>query len=210
MYPAATAFLDVCVQADLWTRGAWPLVNDGQAASIVRLFAMAARFEVRQGGVICRHGEGGVSAVAATAVHCGESRSAYDRPPGCMPSRPIEITGDDSPELTATATDLRTHAIYVDSGCALRPDAGRGRAHAFDRLVAGVRDAVVFGAGVEYGIDRVVAALLDRRIRTHVALDAVGSADDSRAQMVVAQWKRWGVDGVTVEVLERLLVSGRS
>ncbi len=74
-------------------------------------------------------------------------------------------------------------------------------------MIAGVRDAVVFGAGVEYGLDLAIAALLRRRVRTHVVLDAVGAADESAAQLVVARWKRAGADGLTVAVVERLLAA---
>jgi hypothetical protein len=50
-----------------------------------------------------------------------------------------------------------------------------------------------------------VAALLERRVRTHAVLDAIGTANEVRAQSVVAHWKRCGVDGVTVRTLTRLL-----
>jgi hypothetical protein len=44
-------------------------------------------------------------------------------------------------------------------------------------------------------------------------LDAMGAADEILAQTIVAGWKRRGVDGVTVDVVARLLsacrVSGR-
>jgi hypothetical protein len=38
-----------------------------------------------------------------------------------------------------------------------------------------------------------------------VALDAVGTADEVLAQACVAGWKRRAVDGVTVEIVERML-----
>ena len=68
-----------------------------------------------------------------------------------------------------------------------------------------MRDAVVFGAGIEGGLDQAIRALLRRRIRTHVALDAAGAADDTAAQLVVAEWKRRGVDGTTVAMIARML-----
>jgi hypothetical protein len=64
---------------------------------------------------------------------------------------------------------------------------------------------VVFGAGVEYGLDHAVDALLRHRIRTHVVIDAMGTLDEVAAQTIVASWKRRGVDGLTVDVLARLL-----
>ena len=74
-----------------------------------------------------------------------------------------------------------------------------------DHLTAGIRDAVVFGAGLEHGIDRAVDALLRRRIRTHVVLDAAASADPDQAQRIIAGWKRRGVDGATAATVLRLL-----
>ncbi len=102
----------------------------------------------------------------------------------------------------------RGHAIYLDSGCHLAPDEGTERRQSFLHLTAGVRDAVVFGAGIEYGLDRAVDALLRHRVRTHVVLDAMGTADEVVAQTIVARWKRRGVDGLTVGVLTRLLAAG--
>jgi hypothetical protein len=49
-------------------------------------------------------------------------------------------------------------------------------------------------------------ALLARRIRTHVALDASGAADEIAAQLVIADWKRRGVDVTTVAMVERMLL----
>ena len=96
-------------------------------------------------------------------------------------------------------------AIYVDSGCAASPVGTAAHARAFARLTAGARDAVVFGAGLEHGVARLVEALLARRIRTHVALDATGAGDEVVAQLVVAEWKRRGVDVTTVAMIERML-----
>ncbi len=99
----------------------------------------------------------------------------------------------------------REHALYVDSGCGCAPDGDVEHARAFNHLTAGVRDAVVFGAGVEGGLDQAVRALLRRRIRVHVALDAAGAADERAAQLIVADWKRLGVDGTTVGMIARML-----
>ncbi len=66
----------------------------------------------------------------------------------------------------------------------------------------------MFGAGVEYGLAQTVDALLRRRIRTHVVLDAIAAVDEADAQGVIAVWKRRGVDAVTVDVVARLLALG--
>jgi hypothetical protein len=72
-------------------------------------------------------------------------------------------------------------------------------------MTAGVRDAVVFGAGLELGVARVVEALLARRIRTHLALDASGAVDDAEAQTLLGGWKRRTLDVVTTATVARLL-----
>ncbi len=195
MHAAATLFLDVCVQPDLWPGGRWPLLNADQARNVVRLFALASANAVRQGGIVCRHTGGSAEA------HCRTPGAATARPVGCVPALPMRVATSDDVDA---ALDRAT-ATYVDSGCLDAPDATPSGAQAFRYVIAGVRDAVVFGAGVELGVDRVVEALLQRRIRTHVVLDAVGTADEIRAQAVVAGWKRRGVDGVTAAIVERLL-----
>jgi hypothetical protein len=121
-----------------------------------------------------------------------------------MPILPLQIWTAGGGNDHTLALD-RAHAVYVDGGCGQGPDDGPGRTRVFEHLTAGVRDAVVFGAGVEHGLSRAVDALLRRRIRTHVALDAVGTADEVLAQACVAGWKRRAVDGVTVEIVERML-----
>jgi hypothetical protein len=207
MHPAATVFVDVGVQRELWPGGAWPLVGEAEAAGIARLFAIARAFAVRQGGIVCRHAASSPEPAMNAPTHCGAPASADERPIDCLPALPVQLW------TTAVASDPplaldRAHAIYVDSGCAQDPDAHPVHARAFAHLTAGVRDAVVCGAGVEYGLDRVVGALLRRRIRTHVALDALGAADEVVAQTVVAGWKRRGVDGTTVEMVHRMLQRG--
>jgi len=204
MHPAATLFLDVCVQSQLWPEGVWRLVSGAQALDIARLFAIAAAFGVRQGGVVCRHVSASAEPVCGAPVHCRSAESANARPVGCLSTLPMQVWAADV-ESNSVMTLDRAHAVYVDSGCGLAPDGDPCRARAFEHLTAGVRDAVVFGAGVEHGVDRVVDGLLRRRIRTHVALDAVGTADEILAQTIAAAWKRRGVDGITVETLERML-----
>lgn len=204
MHPAATLFLDVAVQGQLWPDGAWPLVREEQAGRIARLFAIAAGREIRQGGVVCRHLSAGSDRAPFTPLHCASAHAADERPAECLPLLPLqvwtaEIESDRSAELD------RAHAIYVDSGCGAGPENHPVHARVFTHLISGIRDAVVFGAGVEYGIDRVVDALLRRRIRTHVALDAMAAADEIVAQTIVASWKRRGADGVTVEMVDRML-----
>ena len=204
MHPGATLFLDVCVQPDLWPGGAWPIVTSEQAHNVARLFALATDLAVRQGGVVCRHTGGTEGAVPTSAAHCGHAEASRERPQGCAPVLPMRI-GTTVRRDDEDATLDRTYALYVDSGCGGSPDEGPERGRAFAHLTAGVRDAVVFGAGVEYGLDLAVAALLRRRIRVHVALDAAGAADDVAAQLVVAAWKRRGVDGATVDTIGRML-----
>lgn len=207
IYAPATLFLDVCVQADLWPDGVWPLVSGKDARNIARLFAIAGELELRQGGVICRHATLDAAPVPEAPMHCRSKRSGWSRPAGCTAILPMQVwteEPEDAPEMTLD----RAHAVYVDSGCHHAPDGALRRSRAFGHLTAGIRDAVVFGAGIEHGLDRVVDALLRRRIRTHVALDAAGTADEIRAQAVVACWKRRGVDGVTVAMVHRMLRRG--
>jgi len=207
MYPPATLFLDVCVQADLWPDAVWPLMSGEEARNIARLFAIAGELDLRQGGVVCRHVTLAAEPVPEAPMHCQSERSSRSRPPGCTAMLPMQVWTEEpgaDPEMTLD----RVHAVYVDSGCNHAPDGAPHFSRAFGHLTVGIRDAVVFGAGIEHGLDRVVDALLRRRIRTHVALDAVGTTDEIRAQAVVARWKRHGVDGATVEMLDRMLRRG--
>ena len=206
MHPGATLFLDVGVQVDLWPDGSWPVMRAESAHNVAVLFALAGDLGVRQGGVVCRHD---VTSDAAPAVgvpaHCAYAEAGRTRPEGGRPALPIRIvTADD---VHGDQALDRAHAIYVDSGCGAAPDDGP-RARAFAHLANGVRDAVVFGAGVEYGVDRAVSALLRRRVRVHVALDAVGAVDEEAGQLVVAAWKRRGVDGTTIAMIARALRRG--
>jgi len=184
MHPAATLFLDVCVQRDFWPNGAWPLVSSAEAEQMARLAALAGELGIRRGGIVCLHGASRPPAVPGAPLHCQ-----------------LGLPGSARPDDAALPPVNRT--TDCASGCNAAPDAP-----AFERLAAGIRDAVVFGAGVEYGLARAVDALLRRRIRVHVALDAAAAADADAAQRVVAIWKRRGVDGATVATIRRLLVAG--
>jgi nicotinamidase-related amidase len=189
MHPAATLFVDVCVQRDCWPDGPWPLVSTAEAAAVARLCALAAELGIRRCGIVCLHADGALGGAAEVPVHCMAGAIGSARPP----------------DVSLPAPDPATDSA---SGCCASPDDAADTARAFDRATAGIRDAVVFGAGVEYGIARAVDALLRRRIRTHVALDAAGARDADVAQRLVAAWKRRGVDGATVATVRRLLDAG--
>ena len=202
MFAAATLFLDVCVQAELGPVGAWPLLRAEQAACIARMFALAREWPVRQGGVVCRHVPDGVPANAGIPSHCRDAAWST-RLEGCTARLPLLLVRAD---VTADGPEPdRGVAVYVDSGCGAALDGTAGHQRAVNHLMAGVRDAVVFGAGVEHGMARAIDACLARRLRTHVALDAAGVADEVEGQAVVAQWKRRGVDVTTVAMIERML-----
>lgn len=222
MHAGSTLFFDVTAQRDCWPGGAWPLVDAEQAENVARLFALAARLRIRQAGAVCVHDRGiapddaatgtvaeraGVSTLAVPAgapPHCLAS-DGIRRAPGCEPFRAVRSWGYHYGAAEAASILDRAHADYVASGCAAPPDMAPLFLRVFDHVTAGVRDAVVFGAGIEHGVDRAVAALLRRRIRTHVALDAAGSATPEHAQEVVATWKRRMVDVTTTAMIERLL-----
>ena len=204
MHPGSTLFFDVGVQRDFFAGGAWPLVSATEAENIASLFALAAALSIRQGGSMCLHADAGSGESTPGPHHCVRGTPGAERLPSCRPVLPIELC---EAEASAAASALdRAHAFYVTSGCAAAPDATAAHRRAFGHLTAGVRDAVVFGAGLEYGIERAVDALLRHRVRTHVVLDAAAAADASEAQIVIARWKRRGVDGVTAATLRRLLV----
>jgi len=200
MYARATIFVDVGVQRDLWPGGAWPLVTHDEAAGVQRLLALADATAVRQASIVCCHGatDGGVEGAPR---HCWTGEPGSERPEECHGrlARVLMTPAD------ADAGRGGGRTLALASGCADALDA-RGRwSVVFDRLVGSVRDAVVFGAGVELGIDLVVRGLLTRRVRTHVVLDAAGAVDAVAAQRVIAAWKRAGVDGTTVAMVERQL-----
>jgi hypothetical protein len=203
MYAAATLFLDVCVQPDLWPDGVWPLVRTDQAQNVAALFSLAAELGIRQGGIVCRHDAAESGGSSDRPAHCQGAVAAASRPPGCGPVLPMQIVSTAAVDDGVTLD--RETATYLASGCRRSPIEGASDRRAFEHLTAGVRNAVVFGAGAEFAVDRAVAALLERRIRTHAVLDAIGTADEVCAQSVVARWKRCGVDGVTVGTLTRLL-----
>ncbi len=203
MFPGATLFLDVCVQEELWPSGSWPLVDAEQAANVELLFGLARAWPIRQGGVMCRHTPDGLTASVGMPPHCGEAETWSARPAACAPASPLRLVG--SADADAGESLARGTAVYLDSGCATAPDGSAAHARAFALLTAGIRDAVVFGAGIEHGMARVIDALLSRRIRTHVAIDAAGAGDQVRAQVVVGEWKRRGIDVTTVAMIDRLL-----
>jgi nicotinamidase-related amidase len=205
MLPGSTLVLAVCTQQDFWPGGAWPLVDADQADAAQELFTLAASLSVRQGGICCRHEPDEAANVARDAPpHCVAGTPGVVNVPGCVPALPMIVV---APDTVVPALD-RAHAYYVASGCRAPIDTVSSGRVVFDHLTAGIRDAVVFGAGVEHGVARTVDALLRRRVRTHVALDASAAADASEAQHVIAGWKRRGVDGVTVATIARLLRRG--
>jgi nicotinamidase-related amidase len=206
MHPGSTLFLDVGAQRDFSAGGAWPLLSGTEVGNMASLFDLAADLGIRQGGSVCLHRRAGSAESAPGPRHCLHGSPGAERLPSCRPALPVALcdaeASGDRPALD------REHAFYVGSGCAAAPDAMPAHRRVFEHLTAGIRDAVVFGAGLEYGIDREVDALLRRRIRTHVVLDAAAAADPSEAQIVIARWKHRGVDGVTTATLRRLLVRG--
>jgi hypothetical protein len=199
VFPGATLFVDVGVQCDLWPGGRWPVVTAAEASRVADLFALAAELAIRQGGIVCAHAVGVDR--GGRLAHCERETPGATRPDRCLPWRPARVWED-----VATARPVgRAYAEYVTSGC-LRPmDVAPAHRRVVDHLAAGVRDAVVFGATVEDQMAHAVEALLARRIRVHVALDAAGTADPARAQGVVATWKRRFVDGTTAGEVARQL-----
>ena len=215
MHPGSTLFFDVAAQCDCWPGGAWPLVGAEEATNVARLFALARRLGIRQGGVVCLHGEArehasgagdprGAAPAADAPPHCRPQSEGAARAPGCDPVKPPRCWTPGHDTGPALALD-RAGADYVASGCAAPPDVAPLLLRVFEHVTAGVNDAIVFGAGIEHGVERAVDALLRRRIRTHVAIDAAGSATAEGAQQVIARWKRRFVDVTTTAMIERLL-----
>ena len=219
MLPGSTLFFDAAVQRDCFPGGPWPLVTPEQAEHVLTLFTLAASLGVRQGGIVCMHADGVDPVPSAGALpahaspadgvppHCLVGVEGVGRPPECEPARPSRYWTPDTPHAEVAALD-RSHTDYVGSGCGTAPDTWPALTRVVDHLTAGVRDAVVFGAGVEHAITFAVDALLRRRIRTHVAIDAAGAANAEEAQRVIAIWKRRTVDVTTTAMVARLLTRG--
>jgi nicotinamidase-related amidase len=200
VFPGATLFFDVGVQRDLWPGGRWPIVAPREAAEVAALFGLARELGIRQGGIVCAHAAG--DELGGRPRHCERGTAGAERPEACLPVHPLRVS--DAAEASPPPGD-RGHAEYVASGCCTPVDAAPVHRRALDHLAAGIRDAVIFGALVEDHVAHAVDALLARRVRVHVALDAVGTADPEHAQRVVAVWKRRFVDGTTVAELARAL-----
>jgi len=210
VYAGSTLFFDVCLQPELGPDGAWPLLSAEELGAARALFRGAAAVAVRQAGIVCAHG------TPVEPPHCRGPAAAASRLDACAPVLPVAVVAPQRPDGTApTAGDAlpggglpvldRVHAYYVATDCRAPVDADAATRAVVDHVTAGIRDAVVFGAGVECGLARAVDALLRRHIRTHVALDAAGAADPAEAQRVIADWKRRTVDVTTVAMVLRLL-----
>jgi len=201
MHAESTVFFDVCLQRDLGSGGAWPILSPGHAQRAGELFACAARWRIRQGGIVCVH-----DGRATGPPHALAGSAGGERLDGCVPVLPA-VTVDVWCDQLDTPVD-RSHAFYLATGCAGAPDETPLERRVFEHLIAGIRDAVVFGAGIEYAMARAIDALLRRRVRTHVALDATGSADPAEGQRIIADWKRRMVDVTTAAMVIRLLERG--
>lgn len=193
MHAASTLFLDVGTQRDLWPGGVWPLLDEAGGNRVRLLCALGRTLDIRTGGICCAHD----IAPADVPAHCATGTPGAERVDACAPRQPVRRY----PLGAQTLPTDRTHAIYLESGCTF-PIA---TAPVFAHLIAGVRDAVVFGAGIEFGIAHAVEALLAARVRTHLALDATGAASVAAAQTLIGGWKRRGVDVLTTATVERLL-----
>jgi len=200
LFAGSTLLLDVGTQGDLWPGGAWPLVDAEAAARIAELCALARELSIRHGGVVCRH----EMSPPGLPRHCGRGERGATRVADCAPALPVRIVDADTPP----ADLARSHALYLATGCQTAVDAAPAPRAAFDVLTAGVRDAVVCGAGLELGVAHVVEALLARRVRTHLALDATAVVDAVCAQEMLARWKRRLVDVATSATLARMLRRG--
>jgi nicotinamidase-related amidase len=201
----STLFLDVGVQRDLWPGGRWPLLSLEQALNVARLFEVAGRSGARQGGIVCVHEPDVLGPTPTAPRHCERGTPGEARVAGYEPILPARVWA-----LEATVGTLdRDHAPYIASGCVEPPDRRPALRRVFDHLTAGIRDAVVFGAGVEGGVAHAVDALLARHIRTHLVLDAVGTMDPADGQRIVAAWKRRTVDGLTTAMVARVLSGQR-
>jgi hypothetical protein len=196
MHAGSTLFLDVCVQRDLTAGGSWPLLAPADERQIHALFGCATSLGIRQGGIMCLHRD----APHGVPAHCLADGAGGERL--AMPALPV-MTIDPAADVARTLD--RAHALYVASGCGQAPEATAVGAGAFAHLTAGIRDAVVFGAGLEHGVAHAVDALLRRHVRTHLALDASAAVDPAQAQRVVADWKRRTVDVTTAAMVMRLL-----
>ncbi len=201
MFAGSTLFVDVCVQRDFWPGGSWPLVDAATARHVASLFAVAARLGIRQGGVCCAHGP--AETPAGAPRHCIVGSDGAGRAPDCTPCGTVVVAAPNDDDRALTLD--RASVYYLGSGCVLPIDTEPTGRAIVEHLTAGIRDAVVFGVGIETALDHVVDALLRRRLRTHVVLDAAVAADATRAQQVIDGWKRRGVDGLTTATVHRLL-----
>src|SRR5205085_9335949 len=83
------------------------------------------------------------TAAALRVAHCLAGTPGAAIVAGCTPALPLVIV---EAGIVAPLLD-RAHAYYVASGCGGAIDADPAQRRVFDHLTAGVRDAVVFGAG---------------------------------------------------------------
>ncbi len=197
MHAGSTLFLDVGTQHDLWPGGLWPLLDEPACDQVRLLCALGCTLDVRAGGICCAH----EIEPAGRPTHCVTGTHGAERVEACAARLPVRLFSLESQERPAG----RAYTSYLGSGCAVAIATAPSQQAVFAHLIAGVRDAVVFGAGIEFGIAHVIEALLLARVRTHLAIDATGAADAAHAQTLLEGWKRRGVDVLTTATVERLL-----
>ena len=210
MNTATTLFYDVDTQRDFLLPGGKLYVPGGERIlpRLRELTQIARQKGIAIAGSVCRHFPTDAELRANGGLypeHCMDGTEGQKKVEETAPRRPVWVENRDYSEEEFAARLRQNTEVYIEKQDVDIFVGNRNAARAFDAILRGKDDVVVYGVVTEICVDLALAALKDRPVRLHVPVDAIAALSEERGREMLEKWRGWGVHLTTVaEVGEEL------
>ena len=210
MDPATTLFYDVDTQCDFLLPGGKLYVPGGARIlpQLRELTQIARQQGIAISGSVCRHFPTDAEMQRNGGLypeHCMDGTEGQKKVEETAPRQPVWIENRDYSEEEFAAGLRQAREVYIEKQDVDIFVGNRSATRAFDAILQGKEDIVVYGVVTEICVDLALAALKDRPVRLHVPVDAIAALSEERGKEMLEKWRGWGVHLTTVaEVREEL------
>jgi len=210
MNPRTTLFYDVDTQRDFLLPGGKLYVPGGERIlpQLRELTQIARQPGIAIAGSVCRHFPTDAELQRNGGLypdHCMNGSEGQKKVAETVPQRPIWIENRDYSAEEFKALLRQGGEIYIEKQDVDIFVGNRNAARAFDAMLEGKDDVVVYGVVTEICVDLALTALQDRPVRLHVPVDGIAALNEERGKEMQDKWRHWGVHLTTVAAVREEL-----
>src|SRR5262245_17447639 len=210
MNPRTTLFYDVDTQRDFLLPGGKLYVPGGERIlpQLRELTQIARQPGIAIAGSVCRHFPTDAELQRNGGLypdHCMNGSEGQKKVAETVPQRPIWIENRDYSADELKALLRQGGEVYIEKQDVDVFVGNRNAARAFDAVLEGKDDVVVYGVVTEICVDLALTALLDRPVHLHVPVDGIAALSEERGKEMQDKWLQWGVHLTTVAAVREEL-----